>query len=486
MASINDVVNQNLARVMANHGAPLRALAEREDRDAAIARSDAAARREFGQRVDLLDRNNAADTARALALQNNQQAFLGQQGGLNRQNQLDIAKAHAAELVSRLDAAGKAKLRVEFPLRKGETDEDWIKRVAETQGKNVTALYERQNKLDAEIQGDIKKETDRRLGVAEKQAQRQVANALDAPAFLKSSRAGRDALEAGKSYDGILTVLGQSKDPNDKDVAAQLKSFVSATAQELASASDERGRPLIPESPAHLESLKQKQLLLHTYLNQSSKAESSPDFYGEAYVQREAGMPPPKAPPGLDTAKASLDALNAKKPLPAGSIQPTVSPAPTAPATPRNPEASGLPPGVGSFLAPAIGAGRNVLQAGYEGLSRLTGNMAPAAGPTYGTISEQEKAAVANLFGPDAASLLPEAAKLASANGLSEADQLATYKAALGGDPDAKQKMDTMLNFVRSQKQSPDFVPVFNNMQEYPGTPAPSNDYFGPTISPAR
>ncbi len=203
----------------------------------------------------------------------------------------------------------------------------------------------------------------------------------------------------------------------------------------------------------------------------------------------------PAAQDSIGIVSGILDNLNK-----GGTAPPSISAA-SAPAQPAvvapaqsQPQASGFIPAMGRAGISAIGAytdrlaseRENTQQPGFlrtqmEGISGDIANIgkaiispvyAPAGGYdtsirhaplqnlTYGVTTPSEKVALQQLFGADATGLMPELARLATSNGISQDQQMATYKAALGGDPSARSKIDEMLNFVRQMKTSPDFDPV--------------------------
>ncbi len=507
MASINDVINQNLARVMANNGAPLRALADKEDRDEALRIAAANRDREFAQRANLVNVTNRAETERAMQVLGARNRFDAIEGDKNRAARSQDIETQAKAYVDRLTAAEKQKelgrlhalgiktsgkdadeeladglqkqAAGDFPSAKGARGlyADYEKRISSLDSKLAAA-----QKADA----DYIQKTSRTLGAKTAAEQLALTLSADEQKILGGSPTVESVAKAAKipteRRNALIAQLANLTESNAAQAAVQL--------------SDSRiDRP----TAETLRSLSNEKLKLESQFSQFRNSPAGTLAVNRMLYERGENPESTEAPAAQDSigiVSGILDNLNK-----GGTFQPSMGARqvaeaesaqsiPVVPGAARDPERLGLPPGMGSVLSPAVssavGTGRGLLQAGYEGLARMTGNMGPAE-VSYGTITPQEKVTLSNLFGPDAPDLLPEAAKLATANGISQEQQTATYKAALGGNSDARQKVTEMLDFVRSQRQAPGFVPVFENMQEYPGNVAPSpNNNLGPQLIPAR
>lgn len=486
MATINDVVNSQLARVMGNHGAPLRALAEKEAADQALA-----------NRIKFAQMQDASETARAITLLNAREKFSAAEGEKNRKAQRENIEAQADAYTKRLTAADKqkelARLRAMGIEIKGDTiDEqiaDGLKKQANgdyPKARGAVGIYKDFEKRISKIDSDISaaEEEDSRYikSTASLLAKQQAAESLK----MTMSAKELEAIGNNVSPDSIRNAakIPQKRRAellqalNDGSVAVQPQ-------MEAMLLSDKLDRPTATKAKA----LRNEKLKAETEFMRFQSSEPGRLAVDRmAFERSEKPMaldtqPDDRAPAGIDTAKAILGQLNSgakfqpvagevrqrdeqlmaepvKSATPASTTAGTASPLMDSPgyayAGQRN-----LPRMQLQFPSiPTTDSIRNSVGQFFDPLRRAGDAVGNFLNPVYGSPSPQERARIADLFGQDAPDLLPDVAKLVEANGMDRSQQVETYKAVLNGDPSAVERMKAALDFVRQSKYSPDFMPV--------------------------
>jgi hypothetical protein len=537
MATINDVVNSQLARVMGNHGAPLRALSEKEAADEALS-----------NRIKLAQMASADETARAMTLLNAREKFSASENEKNRKAQRENIEAQANAYTKRLTAADKqkelARLRALGVELKGDTIDDQIADGLKKQAagdypkaRGAVGIYKDYEKRISKLDDDISsaEEEDSRYikSTAASLARQQAAESLKMTMSAKELEAIGNNVTADsirnaakipqKRRAELLQAL------NDGSVAAQPQ-------MEAMLFSDKLDRPTAAKAKA----LRNEKLKAETEFMRFQSSEPGRLAVDRMAVERNEkpmtleSMPDDRAPDGIETAKEILGQLNSGatfRPV-AGEVRQRDEQLMSEPQVDRQLEQElqarldraksrnqspedlrfseealarrdawlagrmGLKPEqigasvfnrspesqakamVGSRDPRAMSVienlpptERNALYAEMMGrtlFKPVAGNirmvdeqlMNQAGQIRYGAPSMQEQQALAQMFGSDAPDLMPEVAKLASANGMSQDEQLSTYRAAMSGDPSAVDRMNVILNYVRQSKYSPDFMPV--------------------------
>jgi hypothetical protein len=538
MATINDVVNSQLARVMGNHGAPLRALAEKEAANEALAN-----RIKFAQMAD------ASETARAMTLLNAREKFSASESEKNRKAQRENTEAQAKAVADRMEDADKRRMVREMikdgvdvgdgdvdrqlvtGLKKKSTfDYDNAKRAAATYRGFESKMQALQNditnaesedrafvqKLGREIaapkalealkmvmeEDDLKAAggagmvsrksietarlpTKRRAQLLDKldsleakiqsQAEAEIASKLDSrPTFeklkslrleqrkqdekfsqFKLSSLGGLALER-MAYEQSEKPMTLDTQPDDrkpagietaKEILGQLNS--GATFRPVAGEVRQRDEQLMSEPQVD----RQLEQELQARLDRAKSRNQSPEdlrFSEEALARRDAWL---AGRMGLKPEQIGASVFNRSPESQAKAMVGS-----------RDPRAmsviENLPPTERNALYAEM-MGRTLFKPVAGNIRMVDEQLMNQAGQIrYGAPSMQEQQALAQMFGSDAPDLMPEVAKLASANGMSQDEQLSTYRAAMSGDPSAVDRMNVILNYVRQSKYSPDFMPV--------------------------
>lgn len=537
MATINDVVNSNLARVMANHGAPLRALAEKEAANDALA-----------NRIKFAQMSDASETARAMTLLNAREKFTSAEKELDRKAQRENIKLQADAYVERLTAADKqkelARLRALGVELKGSTIDDQIADGLKKQAagdypkaRGAVGIYKDFEKRISKIDNDISaaEEEDSRYikATASSLAKQQAAESL------KMTMSAKE-LEAIGNNVTPDSIRNSAKIPqkrraellqalNDGAVAVQPQ-------MEAMLLSDKLDRPTATKAKA----LRNEKLKAETEFMRFQSSEPGRLAVDRMAVERSekpmtlGSIPDDREPAGIDTAMKALQELNSGAPFKAVTgearradeqlmnepqvdrqleqdLQSKLDRAKSRNAAPqdlqfseealarrdswlagrmglkpeqigasvfnRSPESQvksmigNRDPRAMSALESLSAPDRNSLYSEMMGrtpFKPVAGNarmideqlMNQAGSIRYGAPSIQEQQRLAQQFGNDAPDLMPEVAKLASMNGMSQEEQMATYQAAMNGDPSAVDRMNLILNYVRQSKYSPDFLPV--------------------------
>lgn len=545
MATIADVANAQLARILANAGQPLEILAARQQRERA-AQQELAARlqlqeselqgrsrlqeAEMAGRGRLQEQSDRAADARAKSLLELRQAFEEKQSELDRKNKLDLAEATGRAAVDRLNETQLAKLRAKYPQRKEESLEDWNARIQREQAKPINDVFREANGLRDRLEALERSEEKRRLATASKMA----LSSTPVRDAIEADDKARKLLEQGMSVPDIIKSLREGK---RGAVADSIESAISAATTLLAEGADERGRPMVPVSPEFL--LKQKAINdeISALRTQAEIQLRDPDFIGHGFLKfgrgSEALETSGKLPPGPETARALFQSLirgdsgpadtgessrgsivpvagevrradeaamsafeeanrniGATEPSLMGPLQALIARGRSGGRTRQDEEAYDRAFAERDrFLAETMGIqpqpiGGSVFNWSPERLARSLVNARdpkalallenlppeqrdalhmrmlnwPTSAPAASTTGVQQR--VAQLFGADANELLTEAAKLGEANGVTPAQQKATFDAALAGDANAQQQISTVLNYIRASRQrqfTPDF-----------------------------
>lgn len=529
MPTINDVINSQLARVMANHGAPLRALAEKEASNEALA-----------NRIALAKSNNDMETARALQVLGAQQKFTEAENEKNRKARKEEAEdnrkaemarieAQAKAYVDRLTSADKqkelARLRALGIEIKGSSIDDQIADglLKQAQGdypkaRGAVGLYKdyekRISKLDDDISAAEEEDAAYVKSRSQSLAKQQAAEAM-------KMELSSDELKALGGSISEQSIRNSTKIPQKRRQelinALQAGEANAQTQMEIMLMSDKIERP----STSKLKALRNEKAKAETEFMRFQASEPGRLALDRMTFERSGvpvaleSIPDDRAPDGIETAKAIVERLNSgatfnpvagnarqrdeeliNQPAAAAATQPK-----SAAAVGENPNApyfgfSKDPSAVARFFrgygyqdptAPQLlDLLPEVSMPTAEGVrNRLDAMFAPVrdAGNAVGDWARNVDAKAAAIWGPDAVPMLKEAEKIATQRGMDPAEQRRIFDAAIGGDTNAQQKVSVMLDFVRQARAS-DRTGSFDVMVPLmPGVNAPQRSF--PTVAPA-